>query len=347
MKVIILGGGFCGSWVAKKLDSVKDLDVVIIDTKEHFEYTPSIWKLLTDASYQQRIIVPHVRYLKKGRVCTDPLSKVTPTAVETKNETIPFDYLVISTGIDYPIFLNDTKNVFTVKSGAEVLAYHQKVSKTKSILIIGGGVIGTEVAAELSTRAPGKQITIVHPYHRLLERNTRWVSGYAKSFLEDRGVHIIFGEKIVRHEKNVFTTDTGRRLTADLGIWCAGIIWNPWFMKEFPPSIFSERKALKVNHFLQLEGFPHIFVGGDINDVPEEKTAAAADRQAIYIATNLQRMITGKKLVPYTPVTIPMDISLGLYDGIITFPPFMLPGGIPALVKILVEKIALKRLEFS
>lgn len=104
------------------------------------------------------------------------------------------------------------------------------------------------------------------------------------------------------------------------------------------------KKALKVNQFLQLEGFPRIFIGGDINDVDEEKTAAAADRQAIHIAANLPRMIAGKKLYRYTPITMPMDISLGLYDGIITYPPFMMPGGVPALVKLLVEKLALKRL---
>lgn len=344
MKVVILGGGFCGSWVTKKLDNHKDLEVVLIDAKEYFEYTPSIWKLLTDSSYQNRIMVPHGHYLKRARVITDPLVKVTPTVVETKNETIVFDYLVISTGIDYPIFLNNTQNVFTVKSGTEVSNCHQYVAKATSILVIGGGVIGTEVAGELSTRAPEKQITLVHPFDRLLERNIRSVSRYAKKFLEERGVQIIFGEKIVDHENNVFITNTGRHLKADLGIWCAGIRWSPWFMKEFPMSIFSEKKALKVNQFLQLEGFPRIFIGGDINDVDEEKTAAAADRQAIHIAANLPRMIAGKKLYRYTPITMPMDISLGLYDGIITYPPFMMPGGVPALVKLLVEKLALKRL---
>jgi NADH dehydrogenase FAD-containing subunit len=115
-------------------------------------------------------------------------------------------------------------------------------------------------------------------------------------------------------------------------------------MKEFPASIFSEKNALKVNQFLQLEGYPHIFVGGDINDVKEEKTAAAADRQAIAIYTNISRTIAGKKLYRYTPITLPMDISLGLWDGIITYPPFLLPGVIPAFVKLLVEKLALRRL---
>jgi NADH dehydrogenase FAD-containing subunit len=344
MKVVILGGGFCGSWVVKKLDRNKNLDVVLLDKKDYYEYTPSIWKLLTNTSYHKQIIIPHAHYLKRTRIVTDPLVRVTPTSLETKKEHIPFDYLVISTGIDYPIFLQDKKNVFTVKSGAEVLKYSKQVAKAKKILIIGGGVISTEVAGDLSTCTSGKQILLVHPYDRLLERNTLSVSRYAKKFLEEHGVQIIFREKIVGHEKGVFLTNSNRRINADLGIWCAGIKCNPWFMKEFPASIFSEKNALKVNQFLQLEGYPHIFVGGDINDVKEEKTAAAADRQAIAIYTNISRTIAGKKLYRYTPITLPMDISLGLWDGIITYPPFLLPGVIPAFVKLLVEKLALRRL---
>lgn len=344
MKVVILGGGFCGAWVAKKFDSNKALEVTLIDSKDYFEYTPSIWKLLLDTRIYSRITIPHARYLKQTRIVTDTLVQVSPTFVQTKKEKILFDFLVISTGIDYPIFLKNRQNVFTVKSGAEIMKYTKQVIQAKTILIIGGGVIGTEVAAELATQAPEKQIIIVHPYNRLLERNRPSVSSYAKKFLDEHGVQIIFGEKIVDHKKGIFVTGTNRRIKADLGIWCAGIQCNPWFMKDFPGSILTEKKSLKVNQYLQLEGYPNIFIGGDINDENEEKTAAAADRQAIFIASNIPRMIAGRKPYHYTPITFPMDISLGRYNGIITYPPFMFPGVIPAMVKKLVEKLGIARL---
>jgi len=344
MKVVILGGGFCGAWVAKKLDRLNDLDVVLVDTKDYFEYSPSIWKLLLDTRMYPKIIVPHTRYLKRTRIVTDPLIQVTPSFVQTKKEKIRFDYLVISTGIDYPIFLKDKQNVFTVKSGTEVMKYTKKVLAAKTILIIGGGVIGSEVAAELATHAPEKKIIVVHPHDRLLERNPPSVSRYAKKFLEGYGVQIIFDEKIVDHKKGVFLTSTNRRIKADLGIWCAGITCNPWFLKEFPAWIFTEKKSLKVNQYLQLEGYPHIYIGGDINDEDEEKTAAAADRQGIFIASNIPRMIAGKKLYKYAPIAFPMDISLGRYNGIITYSPFMIPGVISAIIKKLVEIIGIARL---
>jgi NADH dehydrogenase FAD-containing subunit len=344
MKIVIIGGGFCGAWVAKKLEQNRTLEVVLIDTKEYFEYSPSLWKLLVNPNFYKRLIIPHTSYLKNTRVVTDPLVSVTPTTVHTKKEKIPFDYLVIATGIDYPIFLKNTRDVLTIKSGQEVMKYTDQVAKAHTILIIGGGLIGVEVAGELATHTPEKHIILVHSFGRLLERNTPAVSVYAQKFLEEKGVEFIFNEKIVDHKKGTFLTNTDRSIKADVGIWCAGIKCNPWFMKDFPASILTEKKSLKVNHCLQLKGYPQIFIGGDINDIDEEKTAAAADRQAIFITASILRMTAGKKPYRYKPIILPMDISLGRYNGIIILPPFMIPGVIAALVKKLVEKIALLRL---
>jgi NADH dehydrogenase FAD-containing subunit len=344
MKVVILGGGFCGAMIAQKLDRQKELDVTLINTKEYFEYIPGIWKLLLHPSYHQHLMIPYNKFLKRTRIITDSLLHVTPEVVETKKVTLPFESLVISTGIDYPIFLKNKKNVFTIKSGIEVVQYSEKVAQANTILIIGGGLIGTEVAGVLARAVSEKHIVLVHPHDRLLERNTKPVSQYAKKYLEEHGVQLIFKEKVVDHKDGIFITDTHRSVKADLGICCAGIIANPWFMKNFPSTVFTEHNALKVNKFLQLEGYPNIFVGGDITSIPEEKTAACADRHGHIISENILRVVKQKPLVVYKPRKEPMIISLGNRDGILTYPPFVIPGFIPAILKLLVEKIGMKRL---
>jgi len=344
MRVIILGGGFCGALIAKKLDRQKELEVILIDKKDYFEYSPSLWKLILEPNYHKKIIVPFKNFLKRIRVITDPLIRVTPRFVETEKEKLTFDYLVISTGIDYPIFLENKNNVFTIKSGLEVFEYSKKVSKAKTILIIGGGLIGSEVAGELATKMTDKKIILIHPHDRLLERNTRSTSKYAKKFLEEHGVQIIFKEKVVDHKNGIFITDTKRRIKADIGIWCAGIKSDPWYIKEFSTSIFTEKKALKVNKFLQLEGYPNIFVGGDITSTIEEKTAASAERHRNLIFTNILRTIKNKPLIVYKPRKEPMVISLGRGDGILTYWVFVLPGFIPAIIKLFVEKAGVERL---
>ncbi len=344
MKVIILGGGFCGAIIAKKLNRQKGLDVTLIDTKNYFEYSPSLWKLLLRPSYHQHLKIPYSLFLNRTRVVTDPIHHVTPEGIETKKKKLHYDYLVISTGIDYPISLKNKKDVFPIKSGGEVSKYSEKVAKATRILIIGGGLIGTEVAGALARTVPEKQIILVHPHDRLLERNTKAVSHYATKYLKEHGVQLIFKEKIVDHKSGIFITNTQQQIKADLGVWCAGITVNPWYMKNFPSTVFTEHNALKVNKFLQLEGYPNIFVGGDITSIPEEKTAASADRHGHIISENILRAFKQKPLTIYKPRKEPMVISLGYGDGILTYPPFIIPGFIPAIVKLLVEKIGIKRL---
>jgi NADH dehydrogenase FAD-containing subunit len=344
MNVVILGGGFCGAMVAKKLDRQKDLNVTLIDTREYFEYLPSLWKLLLHPLYHQHLMIPYNKFLKRTRIITDSLCHVTPEFIETKKETLPYEYLVISTGIDYPIFLKNKKNVFTIKSGTEIIQYSEKVANATTILIIGGGLIGTEVAGALARTVPEKQIILIHPHDRLLERNTKAVSQYAKKYLNEHGVQLIFNEKVIDHKRGIFITNAQRNVKADLGICCAGISANPWFMKNFSSAVYTEHNALKVNQFLQLEGYPNIFVGGDITSIPEEKTAACADRHGHLISENILRALKQKPFIVYKPRKEPMVISLGNGDGILTYPPFVIPGFIPAILKLLVEKIGIKRL---
>jgi len=344
MKIVIVGGGFCGSIVAKKLEKNKNFQVTLIDKKRYFEYSPSLAKVLFDPSYIKKISVPFSKFLKNTKFVNDSIINVRPNKVETTNGIFPFDYLVLCPGIDYPIMLKNKKQVITLKSGAEISEFSSAVQQAQSVLIVGGGLIGTELAGEFATRIPEKKVIIVHQYNRLLERNSPWISLYARKFLDQRGIEIIFGEKVVDHTNGIFTTNKDRVIKADFCIWCTGISYNPFFMKGFEESIFTKKNALTVNQYLQLKDHPNIFVGGDLTGVDEEKTAAHANNHASVIAENINRIIKQKSLVSYKSHVEPMDISLGSWDGIITYPPFILVGLIPGLIKQLIEKIALKRL---
>ncbi|MEM3154837.1 MAG: FAD-dependent oxidoreductase [Candidatus Woesearchaeota archaeon] len=338
MKVVILGGGFCGALVAKILDKRKDAEVILIDKKDYFEFTPSIHKVIFNAGYFRKITVPFSHFLKNTRIITAKLKQVTPEFVEVVNEKITFDYLVVSTGIDYPVFLENRENVCTLKSGREAAVMGAKILDSEHILIIGGGLIGTEIAGELVTKTHGKRLVIVHPHDRLLERNPPKASGYARKLFEKHGVQIIFGEKVVGHKGNTFITDKGRKIDAEAGIWCAGIKCNPWFMQGFPDSIFTEKRALKVNQYLQLDGYSNIFVGGDINNVPEEKTAQNAERHALLIVKNIGRLKNSQPLMAHRPRSAPLVISLGDRTGILTLPNgWVINGFLPGMLKWLIE----------
>lgn len=326
MHVGILGGGFCGSFIAKYLDTQQGIETTLIDKKPYFEYSPGLHKVITKPTLLKRYRQPYTSFLTNTEIITDEIKSVTKDMVTTKHQEFFFDYLVICTGIEYPIFLKNTNNVHVLKRGEDALAIAEKLRTAESILIIGGGLIGTEIAGELVTKTPKKELTIVHLKEGLLERNQPDASYFAKKFLQKNNATIIFKEKIIEHHQKKYFTDKQKKIHADLGLWCAGIHIDPWFLNGFSSESFTPKKAIKVNHHLQMISYPHIFVGGDINNVQEEKTGLNAEHQGKIIAKNLIRIHQKKPLLSYHPHQAFQVISLGDYAGIIQYHKTVLNG---------------------
>ena len=345
MKLVILGGGFCGTIIAKKLDKHQDVDVILIDKKSYFEYTPSIHKLISDRTYLNKITIPFEKIVKRGKVVVDQLTNLTDQYVETRNEKITYDYLIASTGIEYPISLDNQENVFTLKSGISALQINQKIANAKKVLIIGGGLIGTEIAGELVTKMKDKHVTIVHSKDRLIERNPAKASFCAQKFLEKKGAKIMFNEKIVKHESRIFISNKGSKIEADVSIWCAGIKWSPNYLNDFDPQIFTNKGALKVNEDLQLQGFENIFVGGDVCSISEEKTAQNARIHGCIIVKNINKLMSNKRKISYKPKKRIMIISLGDWSGILIYGKIVVTGIVPGFLKYVVQWITMRRYE--
>ena len=166
---------------------------------------------------------------------------------------------------------------------------------------------------------------------------------YAQKFLEKKGAKIIFNEKIVKHDAQIFISDKGRQIKADLAIWCAGIRWSLDYLNGFDPQIFTNKGALKVNNHLQLNSFENIFVGGDACNVPEEKTAQNARIHGSVIIKNLNKLLTNRQKITYKSKKRILIISLGGYAGIMIYGKIVITGIIASILKYIVQRITLRR----
>jgi apoptosis-inducing factor 2 len=345
MKVVIIGGGFCGSTVAKILDTQKNIDVTIIDKKKYFEYYPGLPTTLKNPKQKSKIKKNFKDFLKNSKIINDEVTDVNNKYISTKKTgKFYFDKLVISTGIEYPIYLENKKNVYTLTNIEQIEKINNSLKKAKDVLIIGGGLIGVETAGELSDKTPDIKITIIHPHDRLIERNPKHVSKTAENILKKKSVQIIFDEKIIKKENNTYISNKKNNYTFDLSIWCAGIKLNPFFMKNFDKQIFNDKQALRVNKYLQLLNHKNIFVGGDITNLSEEKTGFNAERHGRLIAENIIRLKNKKKLKNYKILKTPLVIGLGKYNAVFVYKNFILPGFLAAFLKKFVEKWTLFQL---
>ena len=338
MRVAILGGGFCGSRIALQLDKMKDISVTLIDKNPFFEYNPSAIKCLTNPGYQQNIQVPFNRFLSKTNIVTDTIEKIFPSEIKTKNNRVEFDYAVICFGCSYPILLSNTENVYTLTRSNEAKELFAALKTAKNVIIVGGGYIGTEIASELALKRKDLHITMIHPHDQILKRNTPYVSRFVTDFLQKNGVKFLFNERIVDHpSSHEFITKSGKKLVADVCIWCTGISFDTSYLEGFIPESVDEKNRIKVNESLQLLEYPHIFAGGDLIAINEEKTARKAELHADIIATNIRRLNQGKSLVKYSLGTSPMVISLGDNRGVGIYGRLGIPGFISGVGKWLIE----------
>src|SRR3989338_1455974 len=97
-KVVVIGGGFAGSLIARKLQ--KDFEVTLIDTKPYFEFTPGILRTIVEPEHYKSIQVGHKDYLK-AKIIVGHVKKIEEDFVHVDGKKLPYDYLAICSGSRY------------------------------------------------------------------------------------------------------------------------------------------------------------------------------------------------------------------------------------------------------
>jgi len=342
-KIVIIGGGFAGSHIVRELEN--KFDVTLIDSKDYFEFTPSILRTIVNPEHIKKIQIIHTHYLKRAKVIVGCVKTINNRYVTLKNSNkIHFDYLVICSGSNYNTPFKE-KDIIKITRAEHLRDCYTNLCKAKEILIIGGGLVGVELAAEISTHYNDKNITIIHSKEKLIERNHGKAIKYAESFLKKRGVKIIYGERVTQRKKNIFLTDKGNEFRSDMVFLCTGITSNYDFMKSYFSHKLNEKNQIIVNEHLQLIEVKNIFVAGDITNRLEEKTAQNAERQAKVVVKNILALEKGSNLISYHSKKTSLVISLGKYNGILDLGNFVITGIVPALLKSFIERKEMRKLK--
>lgn len=335
-KVVVIGGGFAGSLIARKLE--KHFNVTLIDSKNYFEFTPGILRTIVEPKHLNKIQILHKNYLKKTRIFLGNVNEIGKDYVKVNHQKIKFDYLCICSGSRYKAPIKEQNLIITARA-THLRNNYDRLCKANKILIIGGGIVGVELAAEIFTHYPNKEITIVHSKNKLMERNNDKTIKYAEKFLTKKGVKIIYNEKVIDAKENgkIYHTDKNREIKTDLAFLCTGIIPNFEFMKKNFNNRLDEKSHIKINKYLQLEEAENIFVAGDVNSTEVEKTAQNSKIQAKIVVKNLISLEKNKKLKEYEQDRTALVISLGKWDGIFESNKLTFTGIMPGIMKSIIE----------
>ena len=335
-RVVIIGGGFSATSVAKQLES--KFDAVLVDTKDYFEYTPGILRTIVEPDHARKIQRMHKDYLKKSEIIVGRVLMVSDKYIVVKGrKRINYDYLIICSGSNYNLPIKEQDVLIGSRADHLEKAYW-KLMKAEKVLIIGGGLVGVELAAEICTHWKGKGIVLIQSSDKLIPRNNLKTISYVEKFLRSKGVKLICGERMKSVKNGVCITESGKKIKSDMIFLTVGIVPNYKFMKKNFSKVLDSRGQIRVNDYLQVKGQKNIFAAGDVVSVSEEKTAQNAERQAAVVVRNIRALESGKGLVSYVSKRTLLVISLGRYDGVIEYGNFVLGGKLAALMKWLIEK---------
>ncbi|CAN8252542.1 unnamed protein product [Cochlearia groenlandica] len=334
-RVVVIGGGIAGSLAAKLLQF--DADVTLIDPKEYFEITWASLRSMVEPSFAERTLINHKSYLKKGRVVTSQAIDITESDVTTVDgDVIGYDYLVIATGHNDPL----------PKTRQEKLSQYQteyeKIKSSGSVLVVGGGPSGVELAAEIAVDFPEKKVTLVHKGPRLLEFVGERAGDKAFDWLESKKVEVILNQSVdlssASEGDKTYMTSGGETIHADCHFLCVGKpLASQWLNGTVLKDSLDGKGRVMVDEHLRVKDRNNVFAIGDITNIPEMKQGYIAESHANVVAKNIKVMMSDgkkkKRMSTYKTGPEIAIVSLGRKDSVAQFPFVTVVGCLPGLIK--------------
>lgn len=262
---LIIGGGMTAHAAARGIRELdQDGSIAIVSSEIHPPYKrPPLSKGLWQGNPLERIWLGYEKLnlnLHLGRTVKAVDLKL-KQAVDDQGKTYSFDKLLLATG-GSPQRLDNEKVIY-FRTLDDYLTLRQMAERHRDFLVIGGGFIGSEIAAALASN--GKRVTMVFPEAGIGARIfPAGLSTFLNDYYRQKGVEIIPGRAVkgIEHRNARFHThlDQGTPIETDGVVAGLGIK---------PNSELAEKAGLSVNNGIEVDlklrtQHPDVYAAGDV-----------------------------------------------------------------------------------
>lgn len=302
-RVVVVGAGFGGLGAARALATRRDLQVTLIDRRNHHLFQALLYQVASAGLNPSEIASPvrnlfrhqpNVRVLMAALEGLDPVEKV--VVCDGGRLRIPYDALVLALGgvtnyFGHPEWAEHAPGLKSLEEAlalrGRLLSAFEEAEKSQdeeerrrltSIAVIGGGPTGVELSgafAELCRNVLRWDFRSVHPEQArvyLVEGGPRVLAAFpeplsqaAQNDLRDLGVELVLGERVEEIGPGFLRTNQ-RRIEAHTMVWAAGVGGHPLAKVLGLP--LGPGGRVPVTPELAVEGFPGLFCIGDMAHCP-------------------------------------------------------------------------------
>ncbi len=337
-QVLIVGGGFAGLNAAKALGRAKEVQVTLVDRRNHHLFQALLYQVamagLSPADIAQPIRSILARY-PNTRVLQGEVTQVDLAGrkVVTDIGELPYDYLILCCGARHSYFGHDEweehapglktleqateirRRVLTAYEIAERVADAETRKKYLTFVIVGGGPTGVELAGAIgemsrftlardfrSIDAKLTRVILIEAGARILPMFDAELASRATRDLESLGVQVWTNSLVTKVDAE--GVEVGQeRLRAGTVLWAAGVAAEALGRKLGVPCDRQGRVIVEPD--LSLPGHPEVFVAGDLahfahqTGQPLPGLAPVAIQQGRAIAANIVRELRGQPREPF------------------------------------------------
>lgn len=321
-EVLIIGGGFAGISTAQALEK-QGVSTLLVDKKDYFEVTFATLRNVTDPDSTGDRARKNYKDFLNGRFIQSNVVEMSANSAQLADGTeIKFTHGIIASGTRYPRMpLAKTNSALDINSrNQEMAATHAQLQKAKSVMVIGGGVVGVELAGEIAHAMPNIKLTLAHNSEALLNGFKPKAQKKALQQLEALGVEVLFNRRYQKLDGRYIDANTNQISDADLVFEATGVLPNNEFLQPRLSHILNPKGFIKVAKKLQVIGEPSLYAIGDIADVGEAKLGYLASQQGEYLAKAIAKQIKGKRSKSYRRNPLMALIPVGQRQGVVQLP---------------------------
>lgn len=352
-KILILGGGFGGVYVAKGLSkriNLKKFDITLVDERNYFLFTPLLHEAAT-ATISDKIPVESIATLVSKKNVTWLVDKILKINFESKNVELKrtilnYDYLVIAMGATVQTYgvLGVEEFACTLKNLADAIKIKNKLianfqkavlpntsltlrKKLLTITIVGAGPTGIELAGEISDfvddvvkcyfkniKKEDVTLNIVNSTDTLLPLNHPKLAKWSCDYLKKAGFNLLFSRQVKSIEFEKVNFVSGKSIISGLIVWTAGV--KPNIFETDVELEFDKQNRIIVNDYLLVKKQKNVMALGDIAS-GSPMLAQVAVQQADVLVDNLIQLINNKKpKIKFRFLNKGFLMSVGKWQGV-------------------------------
>ena len=298
MKLIILGGGFGGLRLARKLSNRAGFDITLIDRFNYHQFQPLFYQVATAGLDASNISFPLRKVFQKSnnvkiRMATVQQIQTEQKKVFTDIGIFDYDALVIATGADTNFFGNEAlmANAFPMKSTVEALQLRhrllsnfeeavtaktpEQLQQLMTIVIVGGGPTGVELSGAIADMKrfqlpkdfpelnfDNMKIYLLEGTGKTLANMSESSSSQSKKYLEKLGVTVMTNTLLKDYDGEKVSLQNGEVINSSLVIWAAGIKGNvPTGINK---DLIARGNRIKVDNQCKVHGYDGVYAVGDV-----------------------------------------------------------------------------------